>query len=119
MSLKKPGGLVYSTEQGRMCPVCRKPVAGCLCRKAGPAPKTDGIVRVRLETKGRKGKGVTVIVGVPVNAGELEAIGRELKQRCGSGGTVKEQVIEIQGDHRETVIAELQKRGWTVKRAGG
>jgi translation initiation factor 1 len=121
MNLKKSatGGLVYSTEHGRMCPVCRKPVAGCLCGKAKPLPPSDGIVRVRLETKGRKGKGVTVIAGVPAGAAELEQIGRELKQRCGSGGTVKDGVIEIQGDHRDPVMEELRKRGWTVKKAGG
>ena len=113
------GGLVYSTGQGRLCPACRKPLAQCVCKKAKPAPKSDGIVRVRLETKGRAGNGVTVIMGVPLDAAGIEALGKELKQRCGSGGTVKDGVIEIQGDHREAVIAELGKRGWVVKRAGG
>ena len=113
------GGLVYSTEHGRMCPGCRHPLAGCTCKQQKAAVPADGIVRVRLETKGRKGKGVTVIVGVPVAPDRLDALGKELKQRCGSGGTVKDGVIEIQGDHRETVIAELTRRGWTVKKAGG
>jgi len=113
------GGLVYSTEFGRMCPACRRPIAECRCNKAQPVPKSDGIVRVRLETKGRKGKGVTVITGVPLDATALEILGKQLKQRCGSGGTVKDGVIEIQGDHRERVIEDLAKQGWTVKRSGG
>lgn len=120
-SRKSPaaGGLVYSTEHGRMCPACRKPIADCVCTKAKPAPKSDGIVRVRLETKGRKGKGVTVILGVPLAGEALELLGKQLKQRCGSGGTVKDGAIEIQGDHRALVMEELGKKGWTVKKAGG
>jgi translation initiation factor 1 len=114
-----PGGLVYSTEQGRMCPQCRRPVADCACQKSRPAPKSDGIVRVRLETKGRKGKGVTVISGAADDPAELEAIAKQLKQRCGSGGTVKAGVIEIQGDHVAAVLEEFKKRGRTAKRAGG
>ena len=113
------GGLVYSTEHGRMCPACRRPVAECVCSQAKPAPKSDGVVRVRLETKGRKGKGVTVIAGVPLSGEELDRLGKSLKQRCGSGGTVKEGNIEIQGDHRALVMEELGKKGWTVKRSGG
>lgn len=119
-SRKSPtGGLVYSTEHGRMCPACRRPVAECVCRKAQSLPKSDGIVRVRLETKGRKGKGVTVILGVPLAGEALEQLGKQLKQRCGSGGTVKDGAIEIQGDHRALVMEELGKKGWTVKKAGG
>jgi translation initiation factor 1 len=76
-------------------------------------------VRVARETKGRKGKGVTVITGVPLPPAELKALGRELKQNCGSGGTVKNGVIEIQGDHRERLVAALTHHGFTVKRAGG
>lgn len=102
-----------------MCPDCRKPVADCLCGKAKPLPKSDGIVRVRLETKGRKGKGVTVITGVSANPAELEKIGKQLKQRCGSGGTVKEGVIEIQGDHVETTMEEFRKQGRIVRKSGG
>jgi translation initiation factor 1 len=113
------GGLVYSTEHGRMCPECRQPIVQCRCRIAKAPPKTDGVVRIRLETKGRKGKGVTVISGVPLPEPELEALGKRLKQRCGSGGTVKEGVIEIQGDHRTTLVETIEKLGWTVKLAGG
>lgn len=102
-----------------MCPGCRQPVAKCVCKQPPFRLPSDGIVRVRLETKGRKGKGVTVIMGAPVTADALEALGKQLKQRCSSGGTVKDGIIEIQGDHRDTVIAELAKHGWTVKKAGG
>ncbi|WP_185546089.1 translation initiation factor Sui1 [Variovorax sp. KBW07] len=113
--------LVYSTEAGgRMCPDCGEPVAQCRCKELkARVPATDGIVRVSHETKGRKGKGVTVIKGVALDAEALTALGKQLKTACGSGGTVKDGVIEIQGDHRETVIAALVKQGHTVKRAGG
>jgi len=111
--------LVYSTEQGKMCSACGKPVAGCGCRRAAQPPKGDGVVRVSRETKGRKGKGVTVITGVPLPSPELTDLGRRLKQLCGSGGTVKNGVIEIQGDHRDRLVVELGNRGYTVKRAGG
>lgn len=114
------GGLVYSTESGRMCPTCRLPLAQCTCKaNAAAPPPTDGIVRVSLDTKGRKGKGVTVVKGVPLDATSLTQLGKQLKASCGSGGTVKDGVIEVQGDHRDTVIAALQKQGYTVKRAGG
>jgi translation initiation factor 1 len=69
-------------------------------------------VRVRLETKGRRGKAVTVVTGVPLDAMELADLGKQLKQRCGAGGTVKDGVIEIQGDHRATVVAALQQEGY-------
>ena len=112
------GGLVYSTEHGRMCPACRKPVAQCSCRRAA-APVATGPVRVRRETKGRAGKGVTVIMGVPLDSAGLAELAKRLKQTCGSGGTVKDGSIEIQGDHCDLVMEELKKRGWVVKRAGG
>ncbi len=78
-----------------------------------------GIVRVGRETKGRRGKGVSVITGIPLRDTELRALASELKRLCGSGGTVRDGVIEIQGDHRDRLVAELQKRGWTAKRSGG
>jgi translation initiation factor 1 len=103
-----------------MCPDCGEPVAQCRCKELkARVPATDGIVRVSHETKGRKGKGVTVVKGVALDAAALTALGKQLKTACGSGGTVKDGVIEIQGDHRETVIAALVKQGHTVKRAGG
>jgi translation initiation factor 1 len=117
---KEPGtSVVYSTEHGRMCPDCGKPIAQCICRRKGSVPPGDGIVRIGRETKGRKGKGVTVITGVPLGPVELKELARELKARCGSGGTVKDGVIEIQGDHRDTLLEELKKRGWAVKLSGG
>lgn len=114
------GGLVYSTEGGRMCPACRRPVAQCNCRQAAAAVAPgDGIVRVQRESKGRGGKAVTVVRGVPVDAAGLVKLGQELKATCGSGGTVKDGCIEVQGDHVEKVMASLQQRGYKVKRAGG
>ena len=115
----RQGGIVYSTHHGAMCPTCRKPVAACACRAAPGMPAGDGIVRVGRETKGRKGKGVTIITGVPLHGPALEALGSQLKKRCGSGGTVKDGTIEIQGDHRDLVVAELEKLAWKVKRTGG
>jgi translation initiation factor 1 len=81
--------------------------------------KNDGIVRVGRETKGRKGAGVTVITGIQSHPEGLKQIAKELKQKCGTGGTVKRNVIEIQGDHRDLLVAELTARGYTTKRAGG
>jgi translation initiation factor 1 len=118
-STPSSGGLVYSTEHGRMCPTCRKPVADCICRRDTALPASDGIVRVSRETKGRKGKGVTLVKGLALDAVALAQLGKQLKAACGSGGTVKNGVIEIQGDHCERVIETLKKQGWTVKRAGG
>jgi translation initiation factor 1 len=114
------GGLVYSTEGGRMCPACRRPLAQCTCRKAAlPAPPADGIVRVLRETKGRGGKAVTVVRGAPGDAAALVKLGQELKASCGSGGTVKDGVIEVQGDHVEKIMLLLQQRGLKARRAGG
>jgi translation initiation factor 1 len=112
-------GIVYSTEHGEMCPGCGEPIGKCVCRKKQSAPKGDGIVRVGRETKGRQGKGVTLIKGVPLHPEGLQNLAKELKQACGSGGTVKEGVIEIQGDHRDTVEEALRKKGYAVKRSGG
>jgi translation initiation factor 1 len=114
------GGLVYSTEAGRMCPACRRPIAQCSCRTAAaPQPAADGIVRVLRETKGRGGKAVTVVRGAPVDAAGLVKLGQDLKASCGSGGTIKDGTIEVQGDHVDKVVVLLQQRGWKVKRAGG
>ncbi len=118
--LSSLGALVYSTESGRMCPDCRQPVAQCTCKQAARAvPAGDGIVRVQRETKGRGGKAVTVIRGVPLDADALATLGKQVKTACGSGGTVKDGVIEVQGDHVERVMGLLSSRGYTVKRAGG
>lgn len=114
------GRIVYSTAQGRMCPDCGKSVASCVCRQPSLLrPKGNGTVRVGRQTQGRKGKGVTVITGLPLTEDELKQLARELKARCGCGGSVQEGVIEVQGEHRDLLVEELKKRGWDAKRAGG
>ena len=114
------GGLVYSTDSGRMCPGCRKPIAQCTCSKSGqPAAASDGIVRVSRETKGRGGKAVTLVRGLALDAAALEKIGKQLKAACGSGGTVKEGVVEVQGDHCDKVVALLTAQCFKFKSAGG
>ncbi|MES2786239.1 MAG: translation initiation factor Sui1 [Pseudomonadota bacterium] len=125
-SRSSSGGLVYSTETGRMCPVCRNPVDRCACKRpAAAVPAGDGIVRVSRETKGRGGKAVTVVKGVSavdgvaVDAAGLVRLAQQLKAACGSGGTVKDGVIEVQGDHCDKVMALLTAQGHKVKRAGG
>lgn len=121
MSKKTDGktGIVYSTEHGRMCPACGQPHGQCACGQKQTASRGDGCVRVALETKGRQGKGVTLISGIAVSPDELKLLAKTLKQKCGSGGTVKNGVIEIQGDHRDLMVAALAGQGYTVKRAGG
>ena len=126
-SMRKPpasatGGLVYSTESGRMCPACRQPLAQCTCRAQAAAAalaRGDGIVRVSRETQGRGGKAVTVVRGVAMDPAGLAALGKQLKALCGTGGTVKDGVIEVQGDHCDRVIGALQQAGHKVTRAGG
>ncbi len=110
-------GLVYDSSSGRMCPRCRKPMAQCRCAQQVAPPSGDGIVRVRREV--RNGKTATVVLGVLLREAELKELGKQLKQKCGTGGTVKDGAIEIQGDHREQIVALLQARGFTVKLAGG
>jgi translation initiation factor 1 len=109
---------VYSTEQGRICPDCDQPVDQCHCQEES-VPEGDGIVRIKRETKGRKGKGVTLVEGILLKPSELKVLAKELKNRCGTGGTVKEGVIEIQGDHRDLLVSLLSDKGYTVKKAGG
>jgi translation initiation factor 1 len=115
------GGLVYSTEHGRTCPTCRRPVSACACRAAAAArpAASDGVVRVSRETGGRGGKTVTVVRGVPVAADALAELAKSLKAACGTGGTAKDGAIELQGDHRDAVVARLEQAGWKVRRAGG
>ena len=118
MRSRRQGGLVYSTDAGRMCPACRQPIAACVCNQQA-APAGDGIVRVSSETKSRAGKGVTLVKGLAFDPAALTQTARQLKAACGCGGTVKDGVIEIQGDHVERVIERLKQAGWTVRRAGG
>lgn len=114
--------LVYSTETGRVttCPTCGQPYKQCSCEQVGSAKrKSDGIVRVMRDRKGRGGKTVTVIDGLSGNEPELAAIAQQLKKLCGSGGTIKDSLIEIQGDHCDKIITKLTALGYKVKRAGG
>ena len=116
---RESGGLVFSTEFGKMCPGCGEVVDQCCCKNNEEIATGDGIVRVSRETKGRKGKGVTLITGVPLAAKELKEFAKKLKQKCGVGGAIKDRIIEIQGDHRDFLLEELKKQGWTVKKTGG
>jgi translation initiation factor 1 len=118
MKSSSSGGLVYSTEGGRMCPECRRPLAECMC-KAKAAPVGDGVVRVSRQTKGRGGKSVTLVKGLALDPVALALLGKQLRTACGSGGTVKDGVIEVQGDHCELVMEALKKHGHDPKRAGG
>jgi translation initiation factor 1 len=123
--------LVYTTGVGRICPGCRRPATQCVCRAADgraagsrAAGAASGVgaagpVRVSRQTQGRAGRAVTVISGLALRTAELEKLAGELKRRCGSGGTVRDGNIEIQGEHRDTLVAELARRGIAAKRAGG
>jgi translation initiation factor 1 len=114
------GGLVYSTEVGRTCPECRRAVAECVCKSAArTAPAGDGVVRVSRQTKGRGGKSVTLVKGLALDPLALAALGKQLRTACGSGGTVKDGVIEVQGDHCELVMETLITHGHRPQRAGG
>lgn len=113
---------VYSTESGRLCPGCGCAQNVCQCKQSKQTKvnaRSDGIIRVSRETKGRKGKGVTLISGFQGSEDELKALGKRLKQLCGTGGTVKNGVIEIQGDVRNKIVEVLKQEGRQVKLAGG
>ncbi|MFH2132788.1 MAG: translation initiation factor Sui1 [bacterium] len=116
---KKDLGVVYSTDQGTMCPRCGNSVATCRCGENDVIPAGDGIVRLSRETKGRKGKGVTVVRGLPLPQAELKQLAKQLKQKCGTGGTLKDSTIEIQGDQRDTLLEVLGNMGFKVKLSGG
>ena len=118
-----PDNIVYSTDSGRVttCPECGQPYKKCLCENpaGSTTKKSDGIVRVMRDRKKRGGKTVTVITGVQAYQDELLALAQQLKKLCGTGGTVKDGTIEIQGDHCDIVIDKLSALGYKVKRAGG
>ncbi len=118
---KKRGGLVYSTDQGRLCPGCHRPVADCVCqdRSRPRSGATDGAVTILRETKGRKGAGVTLIRDLPLSDKDLSALAKKLKSACGVGGAVKAGVIELQGDQRDKAQALLEGLDYRVKRSGG
>jgi len=119
--------LVYSTETGRICRKCGKAVANCTCKKEKSAATKnfqsgfpdDGTVRIRREVKGRKGKTATVIIGLPLDDKDMRQFAKNMKQKCGSGGSVKDGAIIIQGDHRKTLLDEIKKKGYKAKIAGG
>ena len=114
------GGLVYSTDVGRMCPQCRQALADCRCAAmARQPPAGDGVVRVSRETKGRGGKAVTIVRGLALDAAALAELGKRLRTACGAGGTAKDGVLEVQGDHVERVVDWLKQAGHAAKRAGG
>lgn len=115
----KREGIVYSTDFGKACAKCGNPINQCNCGKGKQGIPQDGIVRIGRETKGRKGQGVSIITGVPLIDKDLKNLAKQLKQKCGTGGTVKSGTIEIQGDHRDLLKQELSKRGYKVKLSGG
>lgn len=120
----KNSRLVYSTETGRICPECGRSSDRCTCKKGKPVKSTspfpqDGTVRIRRETQGRKGKTVTAVYGIGSAGGDPKALSRTLKQRCGTGGAVKDGAVFIQGDHRQTIETVLIEQGFKVKLAGG
>lgn len=127
--MKKSGGLVYSTDQGRLCPGCHRAIAACVCKdRSRPRPNGngresggggDGIVRLRRQSQGRKGSGVTLVDGLPLTAAQMAELAKALKVLCGVGGAVKDGVIELQGDQRERIRPVLEARGFKVKLAGG
>lgn len=114
--------LVYSTEQGQLCPGCQQPIDSCSCDELADQQRLnqlDGVVRIHRETAGRRGKGVTTIQGVPLTKDELKSLTAELKKRCGTGGALKDDIIEIQGDQRATIKTLLEAKGFRVKLSGG
>ncbi|MFC4930695.1 translation initiation factor Sui1 [Massilia sp. GCM10023247] len=118
MKSSSSSALVYSSESGRMCPECRHPLGQCAC-KAKATPEGDGVVRVSRQTKGRGGKSVTLVKGLALDGAALALLGKQLRAACGSGGTVKDGVIEVQGDHCERVMELLAQQGHRPKRSGG
>ena len=102
-----------------LCPKCHQLKTTCTCSTEPSAPSKSTVVRVGRETKGRRGKGVTIISDLPLDENGLTELATKLKTRLGTGGTVKDGRIEIQGDHRDRIIQELEGLGYRVKRAGG
>ena len=119
MKKQKTKGLVYSTDTGRTCTGCGHPLKLCCCSKEKNSHPGDGVVRISRQSKGRKGSGVCLITGVDLDGAELKNLAKELKKKCGSGGTVKNGIIEIQGDHRDILVEALIKLGFKAKSVGG
>ena len=110
---------VYSTDHGRICPACDQPAKHCSCKQSVAAPEGDGIVRIGRETKGRKGKGVTLVSGLPLAGEELKTLAKQLRQQLSTGGSIKEGILEFQGDQRLVLKNLLEKQGYTIKLTGG
>jgi translation initiation factor 1 len=119
MAARRNRDLVYSSGIGRICPLCGRAADKCVCRSSPRVSRGDGIVRVRREVKGRRGKTVTTISGIPLPEAELRELASDLKRQLGTGGAAKNGVIEIQGDHRDVLIDALRAKGYQVKSAGG
>ena len=115
--------LVYSTETGSICRFCQKPVSECTCKEKKSRSQTninpDGIIRIQREVKGRKGKTVTLVSGFQLGDDESKSLAAQLKRKCGTGGSVKDGIIIIQGDNRDALLSELRKQGYTAILAGG
>ena len=112
-------GTVYSTDKGKHCPQCGEPERQCNCKRQESPVAGDGIVRLQRQTKGRNGKPVTLIIGIPLRGTELKALAKELKNKCGTGGSIEDDVILIQGDKREKLKQILEAKNYTVKLSGG
>ena len=112
---KNKASLVYSSESGRVCPECEQPLNACSCNPSANPKDGHKTVRVSLTSKGRKGKSVTLIKGLRMNPSELKAYAGKLKKKTGTGGSLKDGVVEIQGDYREKVSEILTKDGWKIK----
>lgn len=110
--------LIYSTDKGKICPDCARPIKECAClrMRRSAVPETGGKVKIRHETAGRKNKGVTIIYGLPLSRDELEKLAGKLKSTFGTGGSVKDHTIELQGDQREKVAVELRRLGYAVNK---
>jgi len=124
MARRSSSSTVYSSEHGRVCPYCGLPSKRCQCRANPRGPgvsnvEGDGVARVGRTSKGRGGKTVTLVTGLQLAPAELKDLAKALKRRCGTGGALKDDVIEIQGDQRDALVDELEQRGFQVKRTGG
>jgi translation initiation factor 1 len=108
------GHIVYSTDPDwkETCPLCDLPIDACICEKNEGAEKSSAAVKIRKEKKGRGGKTVTIISGLP---GDLRKMQKELQRLCGAGGTVKEKIVEIQGDQVDKIRDYLFGKGMKVK----
>lgn len=111
--------IVYSTDQGQLCPGCRHPISQCVCKDTSGKPIVDGIVRLERQSKGRNGKPVVIIRGLPLSGPDLKKLAKELKAKCGVGGSIEDGLILIQGDKREVLKPLLENKGYKVKISGG